>query len=88
MTTPYQRLNDYSYLNVVGDATIFWEKRIEYSGSNPIYIGYNRKANAPTSEDSWYIVKVTYSGSDPTYYQLPVDGPVFKYAWDDRATYF
>lgn len=88
MTSP-QRIKDYSNIEIIGDSSVFWEKRMENDGNgNPIYVGHNRHANASTSEESWYIVKITYSGTSPTRYQLPDDGPQFKYAWDDRATYF
>lgn len=84
-----QILKDYSYLEVIGDSSIFWEKRMENNvGGNPIYVGYNRNANAPTSSPTWFIINVEYSGTSPIRYRLPDDGPQFKYAWDDRATLF
>jgi hypothetical protein len=83
-----QIVADFSHLELKGMAETFLEKRIAYSGNNPIYIGYNRTANASTSETSWFIVKITYSGSNPTYYQLPNAGTIFNYAWDSRTTYF
>jgi hypothetical protein len=84
-----QQINDYSQVPVGADLALFLEKRMENDGSgNPIYVGYNRQANAPTDALSWFIVKITYSGDSPTRYQLPTLGPQFKYAWDSRATYF
>jgi len=83
-----QKVTDYSNLNITGDASFFWEKRIEYTGDNPIYIGYNRLQNAATSDETWFIVKLTYSGANVIRVQLPDSGPQFKYAWDDRATIF
>jgi len=84
-----QQILDYSRLELRGDAGMFFEKRIEYDGNNnPIYIGYNRHQNTATDDESWFIVKITYSGNNPTYYQLPANGPQFVYSWDDRATYF
>ena len=62
---------------------------MDYDGSNNlIYIGYNKKPNAPTAESSWYIVKLTYSGSNVTRYQLPDTGAKFGYDWDNRTTFF
>ena len=83
-----QKIDDYSRLLIRGDVDTFLEKRIEYSGDNPIYVGYTRTPNAATSEESFFIIKMTYSGSNPTRVQLPDDGAQFKYAWDDRATLF
>lgn len=84
-----QRISDYSSLNIAGDVSQFLEKRMENDGNdNPIFVGYNRSPNAPTDNLSWFIVKIEYSGTAPIRYQLPDEGPQFKYAWDDRATYF
>lgn len=86
---PSPQLKDTSVLEIRGEAAMFWEKRMENDGSgNPIYIGYNRTANASQSALSWFIVKITYTATFPTYYQLPNAGTEFKYSWTDRATYF
>lgn len=84
-----QKIVDFSQLELKGMAEMYLEKRIENDGSgNPIYIGYNRTANAAQGSLSWFIVKITYSGGFPTYYQLPNAGVQYKYSWTDRATYF
>jgi len=83
-----QKLKDFSIAEVRGDLSLFLEQRIEYSGDNPIYVGYNRGANAATDDETWYIIKMTYSGNNVTRVQLPDNGPQFKYAWDDRASLF
>lgn len=78
----------YNNAQVSADLGMMLEKRMEYSGDNLIYLGYNRVPNAATTDATWYIVKMTYSGDLVTRYQLPDDGPQFKYAWDNRATLF
>lgn len=88
MSSKCPQLKDYSWLSLYGDVETFLEKRIEYSGDNPIYIGWNRQANAATDAATWFIVKLTYSGSNPTRIQLPDNGAFFNYAWDSRATYY
>lgn len=86
--TQVQKLKDYSIAELQGELGMFLEKRMSYDGDNVEYIGYNREPNATTTDLSWYIVKMTYSGSNVTRYQLPDSGPQFKYAWDSRASYF
>jgi hypothetical protein len=84
-----QKINDYSFIDIRGDIELFLEKRMENNGDgNPIFIGYNKGVNAPTSEATWYIVMIDYVGDSPVRYKLPINGPQFKYVWDDRATYF
>lgn len=84
-----QRLGDFSVAQAEIDLSMLWEKRIENDGSgNPLYIGYNKQANASTAVESWFIIKNSYSGGFLVRSQLPDDGAQFKYAWDDRATYF
>ncbi len=84
-----QLIEDFSHLVINGMAETFLEKRIENDvDGNPIYIGYNRTANASTTALSWFIVKITYTDDFPTYYQLPNAGTKFGYAWASRATYF
>lgn len=86
--TQKQQLKDWSIAELQGDLGMFLEKRMAYDGDNLEYVGYNREPNASTSDSSWFIIKNTYSGTNITRYQLPDDGPQFKYAWDDRATFF
>ena len=84
-----QNIGDISVLDGTFDTLTIFEKRIENDGSgNPIYIGYNKSANALTSSASWLIFKLSYSGGYVIRYQLPDSGARFKYTWDDRASSF
>ena len=59
---------------------IFWaETRIEYSGDNPIYVGYNETLGAATSATDWQVKKITYTGSNPTRIQIQLT------SWDLRT---
>jgi len=59
---------------------VFWEEtRIEWSGENPIYIGYNDTLGAATSDTDWQVKKITYSGDNPTRIQIQIT------SWDLRA---
>ena len=86
--TQIQRFKNWDIAELKGDLGMFLEKRMSYSGDNIEYVGYNREPNAATTDLSWFIIKNTYSGANITRYQLPKDGPQFKYAWDSRATSF
>jgi hypothetical protein len=57
--------------------------RIQYSGSNPLYIG---KAIPGTliSEAAWQIQRTTYSGANLTVREWADDG-LFSQIWADRA---
>ena len=79
---------DFSVMPIRGDADDFLEKRYAYNGSNLEYVGWSKKPNCPTDAPLWYIIKLSYTGSNVVRQQLPDEGPFFKYAWDDRATYF
>ncbi|HTJ53640.1 MAG TPA: hypothetical protein VL443_29500 [Cyclobacteriaceae bacterium] len=83
-----QRIGDASVAIPQLDIAMVWEKRIEYDGNNPIYVGWNKEPNASTAKETWYIIKNTFSGSNLTRSQLPDEGALFNYAWDDRATLF
>jgi predicted carbohydrate-binding protein with CBM5 and CBM33 domain len=59
------------------------------ANGNPIYVGYNKTANAGTAVASWFIVKITYDANQsPTRQQLPSFGVQFIGIWDSRTTYF
>lgn len=59
---------------------IFWEEtRIEWSGENPIYVGYNDTLGAATSDTDWQVKKITYSGDNPTRIQIQIT------SWDLRS---
>ena len=53
--------------------------RIEYSGSNPEYIGVGPKGLAASSA-GWLLKKLTYTGDNVTLVQIAYD------SWDNRAT--
>lgn len=83
------KIKDFSYLNVEGFMAQFMEIRIDYGGGAvPLYVGYNHTPNADTTADTWYIVKLTYTGSNLVRQQLPDTGVRFNLIWDDRTTYF
>lgn len=63
------------------------KKRIEYSGSNAIYIGTARPGTA-TSSDKWVIQKITYDGSNNvTQVDFANSSAEPQFIWDDRASY-
>lgn len=55
------------------------QKRIEYSGTNPIYVGIS-SSGVGSSNPYWTIQKITYSGDSPTLIQTAYG------AWDSRAS--
>ncbi len=86
MSSP--RIKDFSILENVANSELFLEKRMSYTGDNLEYVGYSRNPNESIDADTWYIIKMTYTGTNVTRYQLPDNGPGFRYVWNDRATYF
>ena len=65
--------------------------RADYTGANLIYYG---QARAGSAEGSlvWQIMKISYSGSNPTSGKYPTNtkGDVsedFEFSWTDRASY-
>lgn len=65
--------------------------QIEYSGTNPVYIG-DAPAGSATSALAWTIYKLTYDGNNNvlsrTYAQSGAQGIASnKCAWDNRAAY-
>lgn len=57
--------------------------KMEYSGSNPIYIG-EAKPGTATSSAGWRIRKLTYSGENVTDIEW-ADGDIeFNNIWDNR----
>lgn len=60
--------------------------KIEYSGSNPIYIGKTIPGNA-SSVATWQIQKLTYSGSNVTDVQWASGSLNFTHIWDSRTGY-
>jgi hypothetical protein len=61
---------------------LYWRaKRYDYSGCNVTYIGMNRRLGAETTEGTWAVWKLTYSGNKVVFIEGPITG-----AWDSRAT--
>lgn len=60
--------------------------RIEFSGANPIYIGF-AYSGASTADAVWKIKKLTWSGSTPTASGFPNASPSYTFIWDNRASY-
>lgn len=87
MSSP--RIEDFSYLKTLASTELFLEKRMYYDGGGNLeYVAYSRVPNESEDADTWFIVKMTYSGANITRYQLPDSGIAFKYVATDRATYF
>jgi hypothetical protein len=83
------KVKDFSFLEVKGFASQFLEIRIDYgAGSVPLYVGYNHTPNADPASATWYIVMLTYSGTNLVRQQLPSFGVTFTGIWNDRADYF
>lgn len=83
-------VRDFSFLEMRGDVASFLELRMENdSNGNPVYIGYTQYPNGSTAAPIWFIVKITYdSNQSPLRQILPINGRLFTYIWDNRATYF
>jgi len=86
MSSP--RIKDFSILDTMANSENFLEKRMAYNGANLEYVGYSSVPNESTAANTWFIVKLTYTGTDVVRYRLPSGGAKFSYVWDDRATYF
>lgn len=56
-----------------------YQTRIEWTGSNPIYVGV-ADPGLTAAQTGWLILKITWSGSTPTVIQTAVG------IWDDRAS--
>jgi hypothetical protein len=91
MSSPIQnRWTNFLAVSEVLDLDNLYETRIENDSSGKIlYVGLSQLARAPTDEPIWFVFKLSYDGNGfLDYKQLPVNGAVFTYVWDDRATYF
>ena len=66
------------------------EKRMINSDTGQIqYLGFCMTQRGSTSSPIWFIVKLQYDlNGFLNYYQLPVNGPMFGYIWDDYSSYF
>lgn len=75
-----------SVLNPIRGADRFpagevYRQKIEYSGSNPIYIGYAPNIEMDEDADGWTIQKISYNGdNNVTDIQF-----MHLVAWADRA---
>ena len=89
MSTQNGFTNLLAFAQVLGNEDLY-EIRTENSGSGQIlYIGKCQSPGGDTAEPIWFIKKLYYDGMNfLNRVQLPDDGLGFKYAWDDRATYF
>jgi len=80
-------------LELTGDLTVtmgdverlladnYWkDQRLEYSGGDLIYKGFNTTHKAATDAATWYIWKFTWSGSDC----VRIEGPLVG-SWDGKA---
>ena len=90
MSVPNNAFTNLLSLSEVLQDEDLYEIRLENNNSGSVlYVGKNITPNAPTSEASWYIKKLSYDGNGfVNRVQLPDDGIGFKYAWDDRASIF
>lgn len=87
MSSP--RVPDISILDAQVDAFNFLEKRMSYDGGGSLeYVGYNKTPNASVDASTWFIVKLSYTGTSVVRYQLPDGGTKFGYDWTNRATFF
>lgn len=84
------RWTNFLAVSEVIDLNNLYETRIENDSSGKIlYVGLSQLARAPTDEPIWFIFKLNYDGNGfLDYKQLPVNGGLFAYVWNDRATYF
>lgn len=65
------------------------QRQVSLNGSSdPEYIGYTIYPGDQDDQPVWMIFKLSYTGTDETLRQIPLEGIGFKYVWDDRATYF
>lgn len=65
--------------------------RLDYSGSNPIYVGQARPGTAEATS-AWQIVQLNYSGTNliSTLYPTNIAGDItadFEFSWTGRAGY-
>lgn len=77
------RTNQAFNFNMLGFCNVVFE----YSGSNPVYIGYALPGTA-SGESKWLIFKHTFDGNGNMTSKYAADGEfIFNKAWDDRASY-
>jgi hypothetical protein len=60
----------------------FRDTRLEYSGSDPIYVGKHKSMGASTANTNWFIQKLTYTSGLVTRIQIA------QGAWDNRSSLF
>lgn len=64
-----------------------YTQKLEYSGTNAIYIGW-ADPGQPTTAARWKIQKLTYNGDNlVTDVQWANGVPHFNFVWDNRASY-
>jgi hypothetical protein len=75
-----------SHVDISSALSSLYNVVVQYSGSNPIYIG----ESAPgvlKSEASWRIKKISYSGDNPIDIRWADGVSEFTKEWDERASY-
>ena len=58
--------------------------RIDYSGSNPIYVGVAAPGSS-VSDNVWRIKRISYSGNNPTTVEWADGNTNYDNVWDNRA---
>lgn len=83
------KIKDFSQVDVTAFFSQLMEILIDYNGgTQPVYIGYNNTPSADPGSETWFIVKLSYTGGNMTHQQLGSLGRQFAYSWTNRATYF
>jgi len=63
-----------------------WTTRIDYSGSNPVYIG-EAQAGTLENETGWRIQKIGYDGSNAVNVTWAQGSNEFDFVWSNRTNY-
>jgi hypothetical protein len=84
MARPISDISTIVWANAFG--THQFKQRIEYSGSNPIYVG-TADPSAAEGDEVWQIKKLTYSGDNVTEINFAQSTAEFKFSWTNRASY-
>ena len=74
------------FATIMDANVLLLQKNIAYSGDNPVYVGYAAPGTAD-SATGWLIIKIAYSGSNPTSTRFADNDVTFSKEWDERASY-